>query len=221
MPTRWFLDFDDTLATGPITWSVDHALPKLVEENQLICNRQQLSNAVVMAQAKENQGVDHQVILNELFDTMRWPSSLQESLYSSVMTDFHPQLFDDVIPFLNRLRDSNQPVYVISNNPRSRQIADKLGISTYFMRFFTPAQSVGIHPKPHRSLWDSIISYDGEVKVHESRIVGDDPWSDGQFAENCGLPCWIVDRGFRYRSLYEGKPYTWVQSLLDIPINQI
>lgn len=218
MPKQWFIDFDDTLATGPITWSVEIALPKLIEENQLICNRRQLSDAVLVAQAKENQGIDHRLILSELFASMSWPSILQETLYSTVMTNFRPELFDDVIPFLDGLRDYNQFLYVVSNNPYASQIAEKLGISSYFKGFFIPDRTNGIHPKPHHSLWDHVISVDSGIKIQESCMIGDDPWSDGQFAENCGLDCWIVDRGLRYHSLHEEKSYHWVQSLLDIPI---
>jgi len=218
MQKLWFIDFDDTLATGPITWSVEFALPKFIDENRLICNRRQLSDAVLVAQAKENQGIDHRAILSELFTSMGWPSVLQNSLYTDVMTNFRPELFDDVLPFLNCLHDHNQILYVVSNNPYSSQIAEKLGISTYFKKFFIPDQANGIHPKPHLSLWERIISVESGIEIQESCMIGDDPWSDGQFAENCGLECWIVDRGLRYRSLHEEKSYHWVQSLLDIPI---
>ncbi len=218
MPKRWFIDFDDTLAIGPITWSVEYVLPKFIEENQLICDLQQLSDAVLVAQSKENQGINHDLILRELFDVMRWPSALQRILYSEVMTNFQPRLFDDAIPFLDYLQEHNQILYVISNNPRSPKIAEKLGIRSYFKGFFIPDQANGIHPKPHRSLWDYVLSLEGEITMDEACMIGDDPWSDGQFAENCGLKCWIVDRGLRYRSLLNEKSYLWVQSLLEIEI---
>lgn len=219
MPNRWFVDFDDTLATGPITWAVDHVLPNFIQENQLNSDSDQLSSAILDAQKKENQGVDHKHILNDLFVTLGWPLAFQDRLYVSVMTSFRPQLFDDVIPFLNNIRDSKQPIYVISNNPRSMQIGEKLGINRYFDGWFTPAESEGIQPKPHRSLWDKVTSSTNEINVHESFMIGDDPWSDGQFAENCGMQCWIVDRHDRYKSLYSERPYKWVKSLLDIPIS--
>ncbi len=220
MPIRWFIDFDDTLATGSLTWSVDYALPKLIQENNLVYDADVLSKAVLIAQEKENQNVDYMLIVNELFDTMHWPYELQKSLMSDVMANFRPELYDDVIPFLDSLKASNQPVYVISNNPQCRNIAESLGISAYFSGFFSPEKSQGLQPKPHRSLWDNILSGDNQITVDESRMIGDDPWSDGLFAENCGLQCWIIDRGNRYQSLYEDKPYTWVKSLLEIPVNQ-
>ena len=217
-PLNWFIDFDETLATGSISWAFEWAFPKLIREHRLPTDDALLAQAVLAAQEKASADFAPQVILHELFETMGWDSSLEAVLFNDILTNYRPQLFDDALPFLNRLKACKRRVFVISNNRLSLKFVKLLEIEEHITGIYTPEKYPGVQPKPHRSLWDCVLAADAEVNEGNSVVVGDDPWSDGAFADTCGLPCWIVDRNGRFSERYSGKSYRWVRSLLDIPM---
>jgi FMN phosphatase YigB (HAD superfamily) len=212
---RWFIDFDDTLASGPITWALDYAFPQMIQDHRLECDAERFAQAVLHAQERANIDGDAQAILDELFDTMRWPHSLQSELEQAIYRNYQPALFDDALVFLERLRAAGQPIYIASNNQHARHWASHLGIAHYFHAIFTPATCP---PKPHRGFWDHILTVLPDLDASAACFIGDDPWSDGVFAEVLGVECWIIDRASRYQPLHSRRPYRWVRSLRDIAI---
>lgn len=219
MTTYWFLDFDDTLASGPTTWGLKHALPKLIRQNQLSFDGERYQRAVLATQEQVAGSRDILPALNGLFDEMGWPHSLQAQLLEDLRTGYQPEFFSDALPFLQRLQEKQKQVYIISNNPRSPLLVEQMGISQYIQRCFTPDVCTGARPKPDATLWNCVLSAGIGADVSNSVMIGDDPWSDGTFAENCGLTCWIVDRGNRFASdRYPVVSYRRAQSLLDIPV---
>ncbi|MBI5666387.1 MAG: HAD family hydrolase [Chloroflexi bacterium] len=218
MTTAWFLDFDDTLATGATTWGIKYALPRLIEQHRLVYDEAALWQAILVAQEKANLITDPRPVVAELFETMGWPRDLLAELIQDVQTGYRPELFPDALPFLQQLQRRQQPVYVISNNPTAPQIAQRLGLSPYIRQVYTPQGCPGTQPKPDRSLWDFVLAANPEVKPLRAVIVGDDPWSDGAFAAACGLACWIVDREERFAGVDGRIAAKRVKSLLDIPV---
>lgn len=215
-PLYWLLDFDDTLASGPVTWGLVHAFPKLIRDNGLTVDEHVFGQAILRAQERSNVEFDPRPILHDLFVELGWPASLEDRLFSDVVQNYRPELFPDVLPFLDRLRAEERKVYVVSNNPRSVQLIGLLGLQQAVAGVFTPKLCPGTQPKPHRSLWDYLCALFDDLTPDNAVIVGDDPWSDGAFSDNAGIPCWIVDRGNRYASLTAMKPYRWAASLLAI-----
>jgi FMN phosphatase YigB (HAD superfamily) len=218
VPRTWFLDFDDTLATGATTWGLKYALPRLMQDHQLTCERQVYQQAVLAAQEQSNQERDSQLVLDELFDKLGWPRSLQSVLLNDIFTNYRAQLFEDTLPFLERLKTRAEPVYILSNNPTAADLVQYLGIADYFRQVYTPESCPNTRPKPHRSLWDYVLKTNPAVGAG-AVMVGDDPWSDGAFARKCGLPCWLVDREKRFEHLRGQDGFGLVSSLLDIPLD--
>jgi FMN phosphatase YigB (HAD superfamily) len=219
MTKSWFIDFDDTLATGPTTWGLKYALPRLVQLNRLPFDKEHFAHAVLVAQERVAGSSDIRPALDELFDGMGWPHSLQQQLVDDLRTGYKPELFNDVLPFLQRLANSHKSVYVISNNPHAPELAQWLGIAQFILKYFTPKTCPGALPKPNASLWSYVLASGIRADNTNSIMIGDDPWSDGVFADKCGLSCWIIDRVDRFNNgRYTEKSYKWTQSLLDIPI---
>lgn len=217
-PLNWLIDFDETLATSSLSWAEEFAFPRLIEQFELPNDESRLQQAMLLAQEQSRQDRDPFAIVRELFDTMAWPHHLEQILFDDVLANYQPQLFDDALPFLQHLKAANKRVFVISNNRRSRQLARLLQIEHYIDGIYTPHHYPDAQRKPHRSLWDIVCAAVPEVDVANSVHVGDDPWSDGRFAANCGIPCWLVDRKARFAERHEQGDYRWVRSLLDIPI---
>lgn len=218
-PLNWFLDFDDTLATGSMTWSLEQAFPRLIHDYQLAHDPVRFMEAVEIAQEKTSRDISAEQVVHDLFLTMGWPTALERTLFRDVLSNYQPALFEDALSFLERLRALNKRAFVLSNNQLAFGFVSQLQIEGYVTGVYTPNRHPGTFPKPHRSLWDVIVAADAQVGADNSAFVGDDPWTDGGFAENCGLPCWIVDRQARFGHLHDVKPYGWVSTLLDIPLS--
>jgi FMN phosphatase YigB (HAD superfamily) len=107
------------------------------------------------------------------------------------------------------------------NNPRTPEIAEHLGIARFFTRIFTPKLCEGCKPKPHIGLWDYVVRHVSSIDINNSVMIGDDPWSDGEFAQKVGLPCWILDRNDRFSSMRGSVPYNWIKSLTAIPLREL
>ncbi|MCC7448538.1 MAG: HAD family hydrolase [Anaerolineae bacterium] len=219
MPYAWFLDFDDTLVSGALTWALEYRFPRLIQDYQLPYHAERFHQAFMVAQERSNQSYEPAQILHDLFTHMQWPHDLEIPILREAMTDYQPRLFDDVLPFLERVQAAGEPVCVISNNNHASKVAESLGVSAYVRGVFTPKLCPGSQPKPHRSLWDYVTACQPVPHGYTPVIVGDDPWSDGAFAVNCGVDSWLVDRGNRFTAHPNYQQFRWVQSLLDIPLS--
>ncbi len=213
---NWLLDFDDTLAVGPVTWALQHVFPDMIKTNNLPYDEALYTQVMLKAQRQGNEGVDEETILDEMFARFGWPDHLKAELGQKVYYGYELALFDDTIPFLDHLRERGDRVFVISNNDKAAEHAGTLGIAGYFTGIYYPERCGGVPAKPQRDMWAFVTDQYPELKDEPATFVGDDPWSDGLFAEHCQLPCWIVDRMQRYHTLYAGKPYQWAASLRDL-----
>ena len=205
--TTWFLDFDETLVVGPVSYALETALPTMIRDHNLTLDQMRLNAALLLGQEQAASGMGDMEILQILFDEMGWPHHLKQQLSSDVFEHYTPALFDDTLPFLERIGS----IYVISNNNQAPEIARQLGLSLYIKAFFTPKLCGVSAGKPQRDLWDFVsASYD----VTKALLVGDDPWSDGVFAITCGIDCILLDRRDRFAHLSQ---YRRVRSLAAIP----
>jgi FMN phosphatase YigB (HAD superfamily) len=214
----WLIDFDETLASGGLTWAFQFAFPKFVSRHQLAYDPQRLDQVMLAVQERASQEADPQPLLQELFENMGWPGHLKDQLLDDLMTSYQPALFDDTMPFLKKLRQHHRRVYVVSNNRQSPQYMPLLGLEPYIDGVFTPHTCPGTQPKPHRSLWDYITAHEHGIDPQTTVVIGDDPWSEGAFAEACGLACWIVDRMNRFSTMRDNGDCQWVRSLAEIPV---
>jgi len=217
MTRIWLIDFDDTLASGPVTWGYQRALPKVIERYDLPVDREILEASLLVAQEQANQTTDLRAILDELFAAMGWPSALQQPLLQDVQENYRPELFDDARPFLEALHASDQTVFILSNNPRTPVHAGELGLLPLAQAVVTPHMLPGSSPKPSRTFWDRFVERFPGVEAEHTVIVGDDPWSDLAFAEACGLEAWLLDRHDRFAALAMNPKAQRVRSLLEIP----
>ncbi|MEP7288992.1 MAG: HAD family hydrolase [Chloroflexota bacterium] len=215
---HWLIDFDDTLAIGPTTWALSHVFPKMIRDNHLPYDADRFADAVIYGQRQGNQDVSDDVVIDDLFRTMNWPDTLKASLIEQIYKGYQPALFDDARPLLERLAAKSQTIYIVSNNNYAVQIAEQLGIAHYFAGMYTPKTCGGLRAKPQRDMWDYLLSHHEIESGQPVAIVGDDPWSDGAFADECNINCWIVDRMKRFDRLHVEHNYHWVSSLAEIEI---
>jgi FMN phosphatase YigB (HAD superfamily) len=217
-PQTWLLDFDETLASGNITYAMQVAFPKFIREHNLKADPERLRRVVLDVQERSSKDIDPAPLLKALFEGMEWDPALSQALFDALWADMKPELFPDTLPFLERLRARGKRVLIVSNNRRTPEQVELLSLSSLVDGVFTPTLIPNTLPKPHRSLWDYVVTQHIDLTPEAAVMVGDDPWSDGAFAEACGLPCWIVDRGSRFGEMRAQSPYQWVASLTDIPI---
>jgi FMN phosphatase YigB (HAD superfamily) len=212
----WFIDFDDTLSVGPVTWAFDHVFPTFIKQHELPYEPESFVVATLRAQQEANLGLGDLVVIDRFFANVNWPDSIKEPLLNTIFNEYRPQLFDDAIPFLERLKAQGQSIYLLSNNNSAPQLAEHMAIAHYFTGMFTPKSCGGLAGKPQRDMLDYVLTQhtmpDGEL----INMVGDDPWSDGSFADTCGLQSWLLDRMDRYQQLYPDKKYRWIKSLNEI-----
>ncbi len=214
----WLIDFDDTLVVGPITWALDNVIPALIAEFDLPDDPPRLANAILTAQRQHNQNVDEAAILDDLFTALNWPDAPKKVFVQRIYSGYQPTLFEDALPFLERLQAAGQTVFVVSNNDSAPQLAEMMGISAYFRGIFTPKVCGGVQAKPQRAMWDYLIAQHPIAPPDKITLVGDDPWSDGAFADVCGIQCWILDRMNRFASLHDQHQYQWARSLAEVVI---
>ena len=214
--TNWYLDFDDTLAVGPITWALQHVFPEMIESNSLPYDEASYTRVMLKAQRLSNEGVDEARILDEMFSRLGWPDHLKLELGQSVYTGYELALFEDTIPFLDYLREQEHTLFIISNNNKAVEHAETLDIAHYFTDILIPERCGAVPGKPDSGMWTHLLTCYPDLEGEGGHFVGDDPWSDGLFAEVCQLQCWIVDRMQRYQTLYTEKPYRWVTSLREL-----
>ena len=213
---HWLLDFDDTLVLGPNTWAFQEVLPELIRSNNLPYDKALFDDVTLKAQQQANEDVSEEELLDSLFKTLNWPDKLKSELIHRIYNGYQPHLFEDTNPFLDKLRKRDDSIYLVTNNNYAPQIAENLGILNYFDAVITPKQA-GVRAKPQRDMWDVLqakYALEGDIIM-----VGDDPWADGSFAQNIGIPCWILDRLGRYTSLHDELPYQWAQTFEDIVLS--
>lgn len=213
---NWFIDFDDTLASGPTTWGLEYALPRLIHEHSLPLDQSRYDAAVLTAQERVNRETDLKPILNDLFDSQNWPRELQVSLLTDMQHNYRASLFPDSVEFLQFLRLQRKRVFVLSNNPTAPDLAKALGLDEFVDGYFTPKLCPGCLPKPDSSMWSFITNLNATVTATNSVIIGDDPWSDALFAQRCGLPYWIIDRKSRFSHIADLQKERLVTSLLEL-----
>ena len=210
---HYLLDFDDTLVLGPNTWAFQEVLPDLIRSNDLPYDKALFDEVTLKAQQQANEDVSEDELLDSLFETLNWPDKLKSELIHRIYNGYQVHLFEDTLPFLDKLRKQGDKLYLVTNNDYAPQLVESLGIADYFAAIITPKLS-GVAAKPRRDMWDVLQtehSLQGDIVM-----IGDDPWSDGSFAQKIGIPCWILDRLSRYSSLYDELPYQWAQSFEDI-----
>ncbi len=212
----WIVDFDETLATGNLTWALEHAFPKFIAEHGLAYDPKRLGAVMLRLQEASSTQPDPEPLMAQLFEAMGWDQSLQQQLLHDIFSNYQPVMFDDARIFLERLRERGDRVFVVSNNPRTPAQMSLLGLDEYVEGVYTPHLCPGTRPKPDRSLWEYLIAQDATIEGRNTVVVGDDPWSEGMFADACALRCWIVDRMDRFSGLSEAPAYTLVRSLQDI-----
>lgn len=210
------LDFDDTLAIGPMTWGTEEFLPDLMARYGLTVDPARLDAALLRAQQSAAARFDESRILDDFLTDLGWPDQVRAELAAAARADFTFRLYPDTVPFLTDLRNRGIRIFVVSNNNRSPRIAAELGIAQHIEAFFTPRMDPTWRPKPDRSLFDAVRAQVAEIGPDNAVMVGDDPWSDGAFAAAVGLPCWIVDRRDRYGSLDLAPHIVRVPSLAQV-----
>ena len=214
----WLVDFDETLASSNITWAFQKAFPKFVQEHRLNTDNERLANVMLALQERASQDPNPDPLLQELFVLMDWPVELMQPLLDDLFQNYQPAPFADTLPFLEHLHAKNERIFIVSNNPRTPKHVNLLKLESLVERVITPKTDPELQPKPHRSMWDYIIANEADIDPQNTIVVGDDPWSDGPFAEACGLDCWLIDRMNRFSELYSQKPYFWVRSLAEVQI---
>lgn len=219
MPVHWLLDFDETLATSSISWALDAAFPRLIQEHALPFDAARFRSAVLTAQSLSAVNHAPETVLAGLFDTLGWPATLVGPFLQDALHNYQPALFGDALPFLKRLRAAGHRAFILSNNRRAARLVVQFQIERYVDGVFVPDAERGLRPKPDRSLWDALCRADESVNATNAVLVGDDPWVDGVLAERCGLPCWIVDRGGRFADRPEVVAYRVVASLDAIEVS--
>lgn len=218
MQQVWLIDFDDTLAFGPVTWGLRHALPAFIAAHGLTVDPDALHESVLMAQEHTNRSDDLRAVIHAFFERMNWPPSLQQSLLEGALAGYEPHLFDDARPFLAALRTAGHTTIILSNNPNTPTHARALGLDALVDAVTGPHLLPGAGRKPDRSLWEHLIARFPALTTECAVVVGDDPWSDLAFATACALPGWLVDRDDRFGALPLADGSRRVRSLAEIPI---
>jgi FMN phosphatase YigB (HAD superfamily) len=207
-----FLDFDDTLVSGMNTWALVKVLPSLIEEHELPYDEVRYREGLLAALESASQNLDESHILDELFKHLGWPDELKMTLMSRVFGQFAPETFEDTLSFLDRMKAAGHQLYI------AQQILETLGLRHYFEAVFTPKSAQVKRGKPAGDMWEYLAQQLEQWDVNEAYFVGDDPFSDGAFADLRGIPCYIIDRTGLYSALYPNKKYRWVRSLGEIDL---
>jgi FMN phosphatase YigB (HAD superfamily) len=208
------VDFDDTLAVGPVTWGIETFLPEVMARHGLAPDRARLDAALIAAQELAAEKFDDDQVLTGFLAEMDWPEELYADLAVGFGFEFAFSLFDETLPFLRWLRERGVRAFVVSNNNRSPRLAEELGIADHLAGFITPSMDESLRPKPDPSMFNAVLAQLPDLDPETTVMIGDDPWSDAGFAAACGLPCLLVDRTRRYRGLTPLGRVRFLDSLL-------
>ncbi|MBL8130310.1 MAG: HAD family hydrolase [Anaerolineae bacterium] len=216
---NWILDFDDTLAVGPMTWAIETLLPEFMQAHKLTIDPALRGSAILRAQAfAARDDANIAQLIDGFVAEVGWKDAevLKADLQSRVESGFTYRLFDDALPFLQQLAQMGRRVLIMSNNSRAPQLAVELDITYYVQRVLTPDLCFGCSRKPDRSMFDYVRNLEPGLQIDNTIVVGDDPWSEAAFATNCGLPCIILDRRERYKNLPLPANTRRIRSLRDL-----
>jgi FMN phosphatase YigB (HAD superfamily) len=216
---NWLIDFDDTLVNGPITYALQQVFPRFIQEHGLPYDPDHFAAVVLQCQEVASQTGNDARILQDLFQAMGWSQDLQHTLLNDVFESYTPSLFDDAVPFLERLKGGGHTLYILSNNNHAPELAAHMNLASYFEDVFTPELCGVKQGKPHKDIWQILLERGLFQHAADTIIIGDDPWSEGLFSERCGLSCWILDRLKRFKALYDQKPYLWATTLYDVEVS--
>ncbi|MBZ0302193.1 MAG: hypothetical protein K8J31_20760 [Anaerolineae bacterium] len=214
---NWVLDFDDTLAVGANTWALTRIIPDIASTHHLPLDPVEFTRISLHAQKLSNETSDDLALLDEMFRQLGWPTKFKHELLNRMFQEYVPALYDDTLPFLQRLSVAAHRIILMSNNDHAPTIAAQLDIDHYFAAILTPKRCENAGGKPKRDMWDFAVAQGIVEASVPTQMVGDDPWSEGTLADVCGHSCWIVDRLDRYGALHADLAYQWVSSLFDIP----
>jgi HAD superfamily hydrolase (TIGR01549 family) len=107
----------------------------------------------------------------------------------------HFELFDDVLPVLDDLRDRNLKLGLLSNTGRD------LNVFVAHHRIDVDAiltSRVHGKTKPHETIFRAMLEK-LDVPAEAAVMVGDDPGDDIAGARAVGMDAWLVDREGRFR----------------------
>ena len=119
------------------------------------------------------------------------------------------ELFDDVVPALERLRERYRLMTLSNGNADLRLI----GLQTYFEHTLA-AHDAGA-AKPDRRIFDALLARAG-LAATQVLYVGDDPYADVQGARNAGLQAAWVDRFGRAWPSEVERPSLVVRNLAEL-----
>lgn len=220
MKTKYYLlDFDETLVTSTITWGLEHSVPKLIQKYDLNLDEAMFSKLVIEAIKRTSAGDDVSTVAQDIFVKMNWQPSLYTELLNDVMSNYKPRVFDDVLPFLTMLRQAQKKVVIVSNNPRTAKTIPLLNLSPFFDAVVTPMDCMDQVHKPDIRMWDCVQGIIEINDLSDCLMIGDDPWSDAEFALRVGINYILVDRKSRFTSMPDYERFQWVKSLKDIAID--
>jgi len=217
MTRYWFLDCDETLVQSSYSWGMKVAFPNLMERHQLQFDRVKIEHAMNVVLQQTSDKSDILTITTAFFKELDWSNDWVNELLDDFRTNFKPSLFDDTIPFLEKLKKQNEVVSVISNNVHATNILKEVSIDAYMDYVITPS-ICGCEPKPHISLWNYVKKVIPNIDIQNCIMIGNDKKIDGLFADRCGIHCCIIDRNRNSNTHPQDNKYQWVSSLLEISV---
>jgi FMN phosphatase YigB (HAD superfamily) len=116
------------------------------------------------------------------------------------------------------MQAAGHQMVVVSNNNQAHEIIETLALGGYFEAVYTPKSAQVKRGKPAGDLWEYVTQQLETIDLSDACFVGDDPFSDGTFADLRGMLCYLVDRTGLYAALYPDSRYHWVQSLAEIDL---
>ncbi len=121
--------------------------------------------------------------------------------------------FDDVVPVLNILKERGLITAVLSNMNRPLQPAlERLGLAD-LIDFSLTSSEVGGAGKPEPPIFLEALRR-ASAQPSQAVHVGDEPWVDGEGAQNVGITPVIVDR---WGVVNDNSTYVTIPSLGALP----
>ena len=134
----------------------------------------------------------HQLFPGESTEVARRISALARKMWLEVEKTVPLELYQDVVPTLNRLRDDGYTLGLISNAPpETVNVIDSLGLPRY-LPVIIVSGVVG-YSKPNPEIFKIALSAAG-VEPEESIHVGDIFEADVLGARNAGIQGVLIDR---------------------------
>lgn len=123
------------------------------------------------------------------------------------------RLYDETIPFLEKLRKSGMKIGLLSNwDLGARDILDKIGITKYFDSIVISSE-IGIE-KPSKEAFSHSLN-ELRVNSEEAFYVGDNYFDDVKGGNKVGLKVFLINRTDK-QSPYKEGDYIEINSLMEI-----